>query len=183
METDLSFCSLCEKMDTVSVCILATAAPLDFRRPPTTSGFPPLPVNFFTVAKRKGPAHLLLIYLGHAWENGGVLRGSWRGRIRERGCDRREIKPLKVMPCLIFRSTNELSCSHPQTSSQAAIIAGRESELGRQKGENITSPSVSTACVCGGVVCVCQCEKACLYLSVCVCLHPASSLPACLCVA
>lgn len=63
METDLSFCSLCEKMDTVSVCILATAAPLDFRRPPTTSGFPPLPVNFFTVAKEKA----LLIYYLSIW--------------------------------------------------------------------------------------------------------------------
>lgn len=70
----------------------------------------------------------------------------------ERGCDCREIKPLKVMPCLIFRSANEVGCSLSQTSSRAAIIAGRGSELGRQKEGNITSPSVPS--VCGGVVCL-----------------------------
>lgn len=74
------------------------------------------------------------------------------------------------MLCLIFRATNEQSCSLFQTSSQAAIIPGRGSVLGRQNGGKITSLSVSALFVLVEVVCVrvsvCVCVRAivCLYL-------------------
>ena len=125
--------------------ILLSASPsLSLWLPLTSSAlFSSLSANFSPrFLKEKVPVHLLLIYLGHACENGSVLCGSRRVRIRERGWDCSEIKPLKVMPCLIFRATNEQSGSHSQTSSQAAIIPGRGSVLGRQKGGNVTSPDV-----------------------------------------
>lgn len=89
------------------------------------------------------------------------------------------------MPCLIFRTTNEGSSSLSQTSSQAAIIPGRGSVLGRQKRASITSPDVSTVCVqvfvqaLGGGVCLSAWEIVCLYLStlhVCVCFPSHSRL-------
>lgn len=95
-----------------------------------------------------------------------------RGSAR-RGCDCREIKPLKVMPCLIFRATNERSISLSQTSSQAAIIPSRGSVLGRQKGGNVTSSDMPALYV-----------FVCLYLStlrVCVPAHSYLFLSSCLC--
>lgn len=191
METDVLFCLFWENMDTaVSIAITVTAAPLEFRHPPTTSV--PLSSALLSVRsflhgcqKKGAPVHLLLIYLGHACENRSMFHGSPRARIRERGCDCREIKPLKVMPCLIFTATNERSSPLSQTSSQAAIIPSRGSVHGRQKGGSITSPDLPTLYVCGGVVCVCVCafiwlcESVRLYLStlhVCVCLPALSYL-------
>lgn len=79
---------------------------------------------------------------------------------REGCCDRREIKPLKVMPCLIFRATNEWSISLSQTSSQAAIIPSRGCVLGR--GKIVTSSDMRALCV-----------FVCLYLSTLpVCVSP-----------
>lgn len=57
--------------------------------------------------KKKGPVHLLLIYLGHACENRSIFCGSPWGRNRAKGCDCREIKPLKPMLCLVFRAARE----------------------------------------------------------------------------
>lgn len=87
------------------------------------------------------------------------------------------------MPCLIFRSTNELGCLLSQTSSRAAIIAGRGTVLGRQKGGSITSPNVPSVCVCGGVVLcsVWMCVSVCLSVCESVCLWPSTlhvSMPA-----
>lgn len=179
-------------MDTdVSIAITVTAAPLESSSdtlPPQALSF--LSVNFSAVAKRKGPVHLLLIYLGHACENRSIFWGSRRARIRERGCDCREIKPLKVMPCLIFRAANERSSSLSQTSSQAAIIPSRGSVLGRQKAGNITSPDVPTLYVFVEALRVCVCLSVCVWkcasvsvnsACLCICLHIPISLSSCLC--
>lgn len=117
----------------------------------------------------------------------GAYSAALDGRGSEKmGCDCREIKPLKVMPCLIFRATNERSSSLWQTSSQAAIIPSGGSVLGRQKGGHITSPDMPTSvfvealCMCVFIclcvrVCVCICQ---LCMFVCGCL----SLSSCMCV-
>lgn len=77
------------------------------RRPAFPLVFSRLSVNFSTVAKKKGLVHLLLIYLGHACENRSIFCGSPWGRNRAKGCDCREIKPLKPMLCLVFRAARE----------------------------------------------------------------------------
>ena len=96
------------------------------------------------------------------------------------------------MPCLIFRATNERSCSLPQTSSQAAIIPSKRKCAWKAEGrEHYLTRSANSVYVWRRCVCVCVylsvCESVRLYLStllVCVC-QPAPSYPSvssCVCV-
>lgn len=122
--------------------------PLEFRHPSTARILSSALIAVRSFSPRL-PVHLLLIYLGHACcENRSIFCSSQQPRISKSGCDCREIRPLKAMPCLIFKPTNERSVSLPQTSSQAAIIPSRGSLLGMQKGGNVTPLTYMCMCAC-----------------------------------
>lgn len=105
----------------VSVTNVFTGNPLEFRCPPTTNALPLvcsfllLSVNFSIVAKRTPPPpnqpFTTYLFRSLPVRTGAYSAALDGGRIRDMGCDCREIKPLKVMPCLIFRVTNERSSS------------------------------------------------------------------------
>ena len=135
-----------EHIDAAVSPLQSLSPPLELRHPSTARILRSALIAVRSFSPRL-PVHLLLIYLGHACcENRSIFCSSQQPRISESGCDCREIRPLKTMPCLIFRAANERSIALPQTSSQPAIIPSRGSFAWDVEGRGRYSADVC-ACV------------------------------------
>lgn len=199
METDACFSAFVRKWKLLSPSpSLSLLLHLNLDPVPPQGFFPSLCSHLFqlifsVVARRKGPVQLLLIYLGHAWENGSIFRSSGRGSIRERGCDCREIKPLKVTPWYLDQLMNWAACAPWRAAGQllqrkcAWEAEGREHYLTRCANCMCLWRRCVVLCVCVCVVslsvCVWKCvcvHQLCMLLH--VCLHTGVSLSLYVCV-
>lgn len=139
--------------------------------------------------KRKGPVRLLLIYLGHVWENGSIFHSSWWGSTREMSCDCREIKPLKVTPWYLDQLMNWAACA-PRRAARQQLLQ-RKCAWKAEGREHYLTRCANCMCLWRRCV-VCACLSVCVWMCVCVhqlcmlprvCLHTSLSLslPSCVC--